>query len=347
MSKNPKVGIVILNYNGQVDTMNCLQSILKTTYANFITIVIDNGSIESPLNLITTKYPSVTVIQNKQNLGFAEGSNIGILEALKQKCEFILLLNNDTEIDKDLIQEFIQASFAKPLGAIFGPKILKLSEPDKIDHIGGVWDKAQGEFVSLGNNEHLSSKDFNLERQVDYVCGCCMFIKKEVFEKIGLLEKDFFLLWEESDFCARAKRAGFEIWTVPNALVWHKISTSFSGGKIHTEYYWWRNRLLWIKRNLSSQEKIKIYLKTIIPQLFNLYKITFLKELQFIILKFLFPSSITEKKIIRLLRCKSRCRGTVDFFLKRFGPSPGWVTSPQQHPIYLFFKTKLEKSTKK
>jgi GT2 family glycosyltransferase len=337
MSNDPKIGIVILNYNNQSDTMDCLSSLFEVDYSNFLVIVVDNGSTSSPLPLIKQNFPAVLTIQNEENFGFAGGSNIGIQEALKKRCDYILLLNNDTKVDKKMLNAFIKAANEKPLGGIFGGKILRFSEPDIIDHFGGFWDKSKGDFSSIGAGSPLSSNQYNNMSKVDYVCGCLMLIKKEVIEKIGLLEPDFFLLWEESDFCFRAKKAGYEIWTVPEALIWHKVSASFTGGKIHTDYYWWRNRLLWIRRNLPINEKRKIYLKVILPDLLKLYKITFLKLAQLSLLKLLAPKKINENKIFKILRYKSGCQGILDFFLKRFGKSPDWITKPKTTKLYQSF----------
>ena len=108
-------------------------------------------------------------------------------------------------------------------------------------------------------------------------------IKKEVIETIGMLEEKFFLIWEETDFCYRAKKAGFEIWTVPTAKIWHKISASFSGGKPHMHYYWWRNRLLWINRNLSKKEKRELYLSLLLKEMYKTTKRYYVQTLLFFI----------------------------------------------------------------
>lgn len=337
--QNPvKIAIVILNYNGTSDTLDCLRSVSQIDYPNFEIIVVDNGSKDSPLEQIKSVFSEIILIQNENNLGFAEGCNVGIKKALERNCDYVLLLNNDTKVDRKVLSAFAQGALLKPKGGIFGGMILKYHDPDIIDHIGGRWDRKKGDFVSFGSSKHISSVEHNEMKKVDYVCGCFMLIKKEVFEKIGFLEKDFFLIWEEADFCFRAKRQGFEIWTVPEALLWHKISASFTGGTVHSDYFWWRNRLLWIKRNLTFFEKINIYIKVLIPDFFKLYKLTFLKTLQFHYLKLFNLSKIDEKKVMKLLRYRSGCRGVSDFFLKRFGPGPKWILNPKSHKLYLHYK---------
>ena len=254
-----KVAIILLNYNGLNDTLECLESVYKIDYQDFEVIVIDNGSSIKPKEHILKNFPQTTVIENKKNLGFSEGCNIGMRYALKNKFPYVLLLNNDTTVDKNILKALTAATLERPAGGIFGTKILSYYEKDKIDNIGAAFSWKTGHFSYLGTGAHKNTAEFCRARQADYVCGGGFFIKSSVIEKIGLLEKDFFLLWEEVDFCYRAQKHGFEIWTVPEALIWHKISASFVGGKIHSDYFWWRGRLLWAKRNLTSKEKRSLY----------------------------------------------------------------------------------------
>lgn len=330
----PKVGIVILNFNGLKDTLSCLQSVSEIDYSPFEVILVDNGSREDPTIWVRNNFEKVIIIRNEQNFGFAEGSNIGIKKALELNCDLILLLNNDTIVDRNILTAFLKAKISKPEGGIFGGKIVRYDDPNIIDHIGGMWNRKMADFVSLGTNQPIDFPLHNMMKRVDYVCGCAMLITKEVIEKIGFLEKDFFLLWEETDFCYRAKKKDFEIWTVPKALIRHKVSASFTGGSIHSDYYWWRNRLLWIRRNLSTEEKIKIYFSVLIPNFYKLFKLIFFKSLEFHFLRLLKKSDLKEKKIVNLLRYKARFRGVMDYFFKNFGPGPVWINNPKNHKFY-------------
>jgi len=144
---------------------------------------------------------------------------------------------------------------------------------------------------------------------VDYVCGAALFAHRSVFETIGLLEPRFFLFWEESDWCLRAKRNGYEIWTAPQAHVWHKVSASFTGGKPQMCYFWWRNRLFWIERNCTSQERREIYRRVLLPEIRKLVRLFLLRSLQRL---FLHRSQ-------QLLSYRASLAGIRDYYLRRFG----------------------------
>lgn len=316
-SENSKIAIVLLNWNGKKDTLECLSSLEKITYPNLEIIIVDNGSSDGSLITIKEAFPHVLFVETFHNLGYAGGNNVGIDHALKRGADFVLLLNNDTIVDPQFLTAFMQGAKEKPNAGIFGAKVFRYKDPEVLDHMGGHWNPKICEFESLS----YGKKDPGTLQEmipVDYVCGCAIMIKKEVVEHIGKLDTQFFLLWEETDFCARARRAGFEIWLVPQAMIWHKVSASFSG-KALMQYYWWRNRLLWIERNCTRKEKISLYLRVILKEMLQIYKLNALKSLQHWVLKHLFPKKITEKKLYTLKRYKAGCKGIRDYFLRRFG----------------------------
>lgn len=330
MSSPIKIAIVILNYNGTSDTLECLRSIYQMDYEHFAVIVIDNGSKQDPKDLLLKSFPKIQFIQNFKNLGFAEGSNIGIKRALDLGYDYVLLLNNDTKVDAQMLSAFARAIKRNSNVGIFGGKILRYYEPSITDHFGGFFSQKKGDFVSFGSNAKVDDPKYSSSIEVEYVCGCLMLIKREVIETIGFLEKDFFLLWEEADFAFRAKRAGFSIYALPDAKVWHKISVSFEGGKIHSDYYWWRNRLLWMNRNLRTKEKIALYAKVVIWEILKVAKTLFLKNLEMRFYKMFYPGhALSDKRTSSLLRNKARFRGILDYFFKRFGSCPLWVADPQ------------------
>ena len=152
-------------------------------------------------------------------------------------------------------------------------------------------------------------------QKVDYGCGAALFIHRSVFEKIGLLEPRFFLFWEETDFCCRAKRVGFETWTAPKAKIWHKVSSSFTGGKPQMHYFWWRSRLLWIERNCTVEEKKALYRKIIFPEFWKSARHYILKSLQ----AFFSRKAESKQKAMRL---KAGCLGAMHYWMKRFGNCP-------------------------
>jgi len=308
-NNNPKVYIIILNYNGKADTINCLYSLTSAKLENSTIVVVDNASTDGSIKDIKKNFPKIPIIENETNLGYAGGNNVGIKFAYNQGADYILLLNNDIKVDPYFLEELLGLAFKKPKGGIFGSAIYRYDDPDKIEHLGGFYNSSICEFVS-------NKKAFKNPKKVDYVCGCTILIKREVIEKVGLFEPKFFLLWEEADLCARARKKDFEIWAQPTSKIWHKISASFEDGKPQMHYFWWRNRLLWMKRNLDRKEKKLLYKKVIIPEIIKSYKYLLLKSFLLV-----FSFSFEKRKIRKekYLRLKAGCKGIRDYFMNRFG----------------------------
>lgn len=310
----PKISIVLLNWNGKKDTLECLASIQKIDYPHFQAIVVDNGSSDDSVATFRSLYPDMPIIETHQNLGFAGGNNIGIEWVLRHGAEWIFLLNNDTTVAPDVIKGFFLALKDQPKAKILGAKILRYNTPDTIDHLGGMWVPHKAEFTSLESGE--KDHPFLVSRQADYVCGAALFMHRSVPQTIGLLEPRYFLFWEETDYCYRAKKHGFEVWTAPKARVWHKVSSSFSGGKPHMHYFWWRSRLLWLERNCSDEERQLLYRKVIIPEIVKLIRHYLIKRLF---------SLFSKKNGEKLARYKAGCLGIWHYCRKKFGNCPEWL----------------------
>lgn len=271
---NPVVFIILVNWNGLDDTLECIESIKKSRYTNYKIVVVDNGSNQLPV------FDSdIELIKTYQNLGFAEGNNVGIRYALAKGADAIWLLNNDTIVTPTTLTEYINQL---PHSSILGAKLMRYDEPTVYDHLGGKWNPQRGRFdlIALGQSDH---GQYDTPQQVDYVCGASLLATREAFIAVGLLDSRFFLYWEESDWCARARKAGFDITTCPKAYVYHKGSASMPGGKPYTTYYDWRGRLLWIRRNCSSKEQLRLLQSVIAPEVFKVYKHWCLRKLQSLI----------------------------------------------------------------
>lgn len=318
----PKIFIIIVNWNGKQDTLTCLNSLQLLDYSNYQIVIVDNGSNDDSISAIKLQFPHHLLLENHTNLGFTGGNNVGIQYALNHKADFILLLNNDTKVSSDLLKHFTLGFQQFPKAGILGAKIYLMQNEGKLDHFGGAWNPKKGIFDLIGL--HALDENWNEAFCIDYVCGAAMMIKKEVFEQIGLLESRFFLIWEESDFCMRARRKGFEIISYPSAKIWHKVSASFKG-KTHNTYFWWRNRFLWIERNCAFNQLLSIYIRVLIPEIFQLLKIYLLKSIQFICFKHFYTKAEQEKKRIKLLIYKAALKGIKDYLLRRFGPGPDWI----------------------
>lgn len=309
----PKIYIIILNWNGKNDTCESVRSVQKIEYSNYEVIVVDNGSQDDSVKTFKNNFPGITIIENNANLGYAEGNNRGIAHAMSKGCDYIFILNNDAIVDPNIIKNFLNVSKERPKAGVFGAKIYYLKEPNKIWFAGAAWLREIAEFTHIGQDQIEDNSTWSDIREIDYACGCALFVKSEVIQNIGYLEPKYFLTWEESDFCYKARRAGFECLLVPSAHVWHKVSASFSGGNwgLLQRYFMQRNRLLWIERNVPLRERMRIYLKVILPEVVSSIRV------------YISPKSNSDhrnKHKINLVAVK-------DYLLRRFGDCPSWLRS--------------------
>lgn len=257
---SPLVTLVILNWNGRDDTLACLNSVAQIDYPNYAVVVADNGSSDGSVDAIRIACPSVRIIENRTNLGFAAGNNSAIENALNSGADFVFLLNNDTVVDPGVVSAFVDAADQMPIGGVFGAKIYYYDNKETLWYAGGYWDSRTLSFNEYGAGE-IDQGQFDVLEETEWVIGCAMFVRAEVFRTIGLLEPSFFLNNEEIDFCSRAKRAGFSSVYVPGARLWHKVSVSFGGEDSPLkEYFSARNRLLWARRNATLGLRVRIYL---------------------------------------------------------------------------------------
>lgn len=317
MNPSPLVSVLILNWNGKRDTSECLDSLAGWKKGEII--VVDNGSTDGSEEYFKEKYPSVRVIQSGANLGYAGGNNVGIRAALEGGADYVLLLNNDTKVDSTLVDTLVEGFSLKPDAGILGAKILLMAEPSRLDHFGGIWDKARGDFSYIGWRELDQEQAYPPFIPLDYACGACIMVKREVFEQVGLLEERFFLYFEETDFCFRARRAGYAIYAYPKAKVLHKVSASFTGGKPHSTYFFWRNRFLWMERNIALPLRSYYFLRLFGLALPALWVLTTLRLIQLGLKRTFLPHVDQKRGKERLAKYRACLMGMHDYLLRRFG----------------------------
>lgn len=255
-----QVAIVVLNWNGCEDTLACLRSLSALRYAAYKVVVVDNGSTDDSLTNLRSydsEFP-LTIVETGKNLGFAGGNNVGIRLALEHGPQFVLLLNNDALIHPDAISSLVSAAETNPGAGVFSGKIFFGTERDRIWYAGARWDETRQIFRHVGYGES-DCGGFSEPGPTDYASGCAMFVRAEVFGKIGLLDEDFFLTYEETDFCYRARSAGFWSMYVPTAEFHHKVSASFGGEltPLHV-YFYTRNLLLFGEKHLPKHQFLKL-----------------------------------------------------------------------------------------
>ncbi len=264
-----KIVIIILQWNNSADTIACLESILQIDYPHFEVILVDNGSRPEEIAAVRSAFKELICIENGKNLGFAEGNNIGIQEALKRQAEYLLLLNNDTIVDKHILTAFVSAAENNRDAGVLGAKIYYFDEPTTLWYAGGNVNLQSFRCYHEGCTESDLNKRHETVRETNYACGCALFITREAVEKVGMMDPRFFLIWEEIDWCWRIRKAGYRCLFVPQARVWHKISQSFEGGNRGPswQYYYFRNRLLFIQKHIPIKKRLAFYATTFLKEI--------------------------------------------------------------------------------
>jgi len=257
----PKVSIIILNWNGWQDTLECLESLAKINYPHYEVIVADNASEDDSVKRIKDwkkkkLIKNFSLIENNKNYGFAEGNNITIRQVLKEKqSPYILLLNNDTVVDKNFLNELVKTAEERKKCGIVGSKIYYYPPKRRniVQSSGAGINLKTGRLASYGDGK-TDSQQFKKIKKVDYVYGTSMLIKREVFEKIGLFDEKFFAIAEDADLCLRAKKAGCLTFCAPLSKIWHKSEVSIKKIPGFSAYYRTRNLIWLVKKHTTTIE---------------------------------------------------------------------------------------------
>ena len=243
-----KVSIVTVNFNHSHVTDAMLDSVFaKNSYAPLEIIVVDNGSAVNPIPAWQQKYPSVKFIRSEQNLGFAGGNNLGIQQATG---DYLFFINNDTEITEELIEILVATLEDHPECGIISPKIRYYDQPDMLQYAGFTpmnYYTARNNCIGQFEKDH--GQYDNLTGETGYIHGAAMMLPRTAMEKAGLMPENYFLYYEEMDWCEMIKRAGYTIRINMQALIYHKESISVGSKSALKEYFMNRNRLLFIRRN--------------------------------------------------------------------------------------------------
>ncbi|CAG9932794.1 glycosyltransferase family 2 protein [Candidatus Nitrotoga arctica] len=328
------VSVIVLNWNGKEDTLECIGSIKQLHYPNFEIILVDNGSTDDSVETISRQYPDVTILKTGANLGYAGGNNVGIRWAIESGADYVLILNNDTIVSADLLDSFISATKTLPANSILGAKIFFYDRPHTLWFAGGHWNESANSFEHIGFDQ-IDGPDFNNVTQTDYITGCAIFASIETFKSVGLLDEIFFLTYEETDWCYRARSKGHKCIFVPNAKLWHKVSSSFGGADSPlVEYFMQRNKLLWGKKNLSPQTMKQLHeearqtlLQILLPPLsLPQTDLPFVKKL----LWSFFSWIKTLRRNLANPMNQATLMGLRDYYLGRFGNCPPKVRTLRQ-----------------
>jgi GT2 family glycosyltransferase len=323
----PSVAIVVLNWNGKVDTIECLKSLHGVQYPRFEVIVVDNASTDGSVQAISEAFPSLTLIPVAKNLGYAGGNNAGIRHALQKGADYVLLLNNDTTVDPLFLSIMVDTAEGNPDVAMLGAKILFANSDNRIWFIGATWNReaCRGHHRAIGEVDEPPHTGIV---ETDYVTGCALLIRSATIRRIGLMEEEFFLYYEEADWCFHARRQGFRCLVALDALVWHKASSS-TGGRDSplTLYFMERNRLLWAERNLPVFQLARTGWMAVTSLLRGAFQ------------GFHWPGTVAPRPLfwhlreyflscrmrIAAPRYRARVIGVRDYFFRRFGDCPAEI----------------------
>ncbi|NJD54594.1 MAG: glycosyltransferase family 2 protein [Candidatus Methanoperedens sp.] len=248
----PKVVIIIINWNGKQDTIECLTSLKKIDYSNFEIIIVDNASTDGSIECFRETFPEVTLIGNLQNLGFSGGFNVGIQKAIERAADYVLCLNNDTILDRGFLKELvIVGEQNNDIGGL-GPKEYDYSNPKKIIYAGGKIGLIRSKNYRCGEIDTGQCEKYI---KTEMLCGAAIMLKTKALLNIGLFDSDYFFGSEDKDIAIRLMRSGYNIMYVPSAKFWHKRRGSTSGkiGPLNV-YFYLRNYLLLVRKNYEQHE---------------------------------------------------------------------------------------------
>lgn len=253
------VSIITVNFEQPAVTEALLASIYATTNLQHLEIiVVDNGSKHNPVPEWKLKYPDINFIRSDINLGFAGGNNLGVKQA---KGDYLFFVNNDTEFTPGLVDTLAKLLDEHDEVGMVSPKIRYFDQPDMLQYMGytpmnyfTARNSCIGQFeIDKGQYDHLTG-------ETGYAHGAAMMVRKECIEKAGLMAENFFLYYEELDWCDHIKKAGYQVWLETHALIYHKESVSVGKKSTLKEYFMNRNRILFIRRNAPFAARILFYI---------------------------------------------------------------------------------------
>lgn len=267
----PVLSVILINFNRSHDTIECIESLERSSFRDFDIIVVDNDSQDGSADLLRSRFPRITLLVQKTNLGFAEGNNVGIREALSHGTSQILLLNNDTIVDPNALQVLSGFLAGSPSLGVAGPKIYYYDRPTTLWFAGGHVNADAASFGHYGLGEHDHGQ-YDVARQCDYVTGCCLLFRREVAERVGLLESAYFAYLEDADFCLRARQAGFQVMYQPKAVIYHKVSMTSAWDSPVYLYFSLRNKIILLRKHGSFTRTFPYF-----PQLVYYYVRQFIR----------------------------------------------------------------------
>ena len=246
--RSVKVSVIIPSWNGEKLLKICLPSLKKQTFKQFEVIVVDNGSTDGSVKYIKKSFPEIKLVELKSNSGFAAAVNLGIKICVG---EYIVLVNNDTQIEKDCLKFLVKAADHKKDVGMIAAKMLQFKNPNIIDSAGD-WIDRVGHAGNIGQGKK-DGPEFNKQRSCFLVTGGGSLFKRKVFESIGFFDENYFAYMEDVDFCLRAQMKGFKGWYEPRAIIRHMHKATSNKIRPFAEYLQFRNMTQTIIKDFPSK----------------------------------------------------------------------------------------------
>ena len=245
---------VVVNWNGGEQNQECIASLLAQGLPAAAIVFVDNGSVDRSADDVARAFPGLVMLRNRENLGFGEGANQGAREALSRGARLVFFVNNDVKLPDGTLARLERELEEFPAIGIVGPRILYKSEPERVWCAGGMLTWKQNLSTLLGHREPDGPR-WRESREVDYVAGCALLVRREVLEKVGFFDARYFAYMEDVDLCLRAKRAGYGVRLVGDAAAYHASSSATGGGyNPRRKYMMGVNSIWFLKRHARARE---------------------------------------------------------------------------------------------
>ncbi len=238
--------VLLLCHNGVGLTLDCLTTLAAQTRPAHL-LLIDNASTDNTAALVHAIFPDVEILRLEENLGYAGGNNAAMRHALAHGAQALLLLNNDTRLAPNALEELSAALDAHPEAAAVGPMVYTWEGWETISSAGGRIEWARADGVNMGAGE-VDRGQYG-PRPVDFLNGCALLVRASAIAQVGLLDERYFMYWEETDWCTRMRKAGWQLWFAPSARLQHKAPLEPQAMSRAALYYMARNRLLFFARH--------------------------------------------------------------------------------------------------
>lgn len=235
-SRQPSVWAVVLGYNHPDDTIECLRSLAQTQYEPLTILYVDNGSEMAACEQVMRSVPRGGVLRLDPNAGVAGGLNAGLRHALKNGADYVVLLNNDTTVDPQLVRHLAAAAEAHPDAGMLVPKIYYYAHPDTIWSAGSAFRRFPP-VVYMRKTRGPDDGRFDQPQTIGFTTFCVVMFSRAMLENAGLLDADYHFFYEDYDLSLRIREAGFRLWYVPEAHAWHKVSKTSGAGTRNPQFW--------------------------------------------------------------------------------------------------------------